>query len=218
MNNRATLFSEKPSEEIAGLLTLGSVAKQVPLAKLPKGGGYFLYFKLNDHSDLVEEGARLMAERIQALGLKNPCFVTPEASTIAMAHVLRTKYQIDGLIIYKNKQIDDVNPICVQYDTVTATDKKQLFLGMNKVARLKNKDIIIIDSVCTTGGTIRGTYNLLIQAGISASKIIEATMLFTEGEKRANIEVVPGFELRLHSFNHLPIITEIENTHSIKLQ
>jgi adenine/guanine phosphoribosyltransferase-like PRPP-binding protein len=192
-----------------GELTLGTITKQIPRAKLPNGSGYFLYFKLNDHADLVEEGARLIALRIKNSGLRNPFFVTPEASTIALAHVLRTTYGINGLVIYKNKQINDIDPVCVQYDTVTATDKKQLFLGLNKAAELEDKDIIILDSVCTSGGTVRGTYDLLIKAGIPASRIKEATMLFTEGVMRDSLTVAPNVQLKVHSFGHLPIIHDV---------
>jgi hypothetical protein len=69
-----------------GELKLGDFSTSVPHCKLPDRSGYFLYFKLNDHPSLVEE-----AERINALGLKNPYFVTPEASTFALAHVLPLK-------------------------------------------------------------------------------------------------------------------------------
>jgi adenine/guanine phosphoribosyltransferase-like PRPP-binding protein len=208
----ARLFTVNPTTEpLTGTLTLGNVSKKVMKSKMPTGSGYFLYFKLNDHADLVEEGARLIADRIKSMGLENPYFVTPEASTIALAHVLKTKYGIDGSVIYKNKQIDDVDPICVQYDTVTSTDKKQLFLGKNKAEKFIDKDIIILDSVCTTGGTIRGTYDLLIKAGVPANRIKEATMLFTEGAQRESLEVAPDVFLKIHAFNHLPILQSVDS-------
>jgi adenine/guanine phosphoribosyltransferase-like PRPP-binding protein len=202
----------RQSEAIqTGQLELGNFSMPVPRCKLPDGSGYFLYFKLNDHPDLVEEGARLIAERIASLGLQNPYFVTPEASTLALAHVLRHKYNIQGATIYKTIQINDIEPVGISYDTVTSTNKKMLYLGKNKAEEMQGKDIIIVDSVCTSGGTIRGTHDLLVKAGILPEQIVEATMLFTEGVDRSEINISSNVNLRLHRFGHLPLIG-LENT------
>jgi adenine/guanine phosphoribosyltransferase-like PRPP-binding protein len=187
-------------------LRLGEFSMPVPLCKLPNGSGSFLYFKLNDHPALIEEAARLIAEHIAALKLKNPYFVTPEASTLALAHVLRHKYQINGATIYKTQQLTDVDPVSIDYDTVTSLNKKMLYLGKERADEMRDKDIFILDSVCTTGGTISGTYQLLLKAGIAPERIVEATMLFTEGREITAIDMSNGVSLKLHSFGHLPII------------
>jgi non-canonical (house-cleaning) NTP pyrophosphatase len=89
---------------------------------------------------------------------------------------------------------------------VTSSSQKVLYLGKNTADNMRDKDIIILDSVCTTGGTIRGTYQLLIKAGIPADKIVEATLLFNEGNDRNEITVADGVTLKLHRFNYLPLI------------
>lgn len=78
-------------------LRLGTAQTKLTPCALPDGSGQFLYFNLNNMPTFVEEGARLVAERVKELKLTNPYFVTPETSTISMAHVLRTKYQIEGI-------------------------------------------------------------------------------------------------------------------------
>jgi adenine/guanine phosphoribosyltransferase-like PRPP-binding protein len=189
-----------------GQITLGSVSKAIPFKKTPDGSHYFLFMRLIEHPEFVKEGARLVAERVKELGLANPYFVTPEASTITLAETLRDQYNIDGRIIFKTIQSDDVDPIEADYSTITSTTPKKLYLGKNHVAEMQNKDIIILDSICTTGGTIGGVYQLLAKAGIPVSRIVEATMLFVEGQDRSNIEVAEGVQLKLHRFNLLPFI------------
>ena len=71
---------------------------------------------------------------------------------------------------------------------------------------MQNKDIIILDSVCTTGGTIQAIYDLLLKTGIQPEQIIEATLLFTEGVDRTEISVSHGVNLKLHRFGYLPIV------------
>lgn len=218
---RSRLFNKfgqtQPVVASKGEVKLGTISKSIPFQKIPDGSGWFLYFKLNDQPDLVEEGAKLIAERINTLALKNVFFVTPEASTIALAHVLRTTYKMDGLIIYKNPQINDEEPLFVEYDVITATNKKELFLGRNKIKEfdLVNKEIVIIDSICTKGGTICATYKLLTDAGVKPEHIKEAITLFNEGEPKNSIGVLPHVNLKLTSFSQLPIIKKVNNQQEV---
>lgn len=184
-------------------LKLGNVSKGIQLSNIPDGTGRFLYFNLNDMPDFVEEGARLIAERIKELGLENPYFVTPEASTIALAHVLRTKYNIDGVIVSKRKKPDDVDVESIEYCAVTSLDTKTLYL--EKGTDFSGKDIVIIDNVCTTGETIRATYKLLCQVGVDCEKIAEAIVLFTEGEDMTSVEIADGLQIGVHRFEFIPI-------------
>ena len=212
----ARLFSTTNQEPVEKrTLTLGNVTQTFPLSKIPTMDGYFIYLKLNDSPALVNEGARLMAERIKSLNLANPYFVTAEASTIAMAHVLRDKYKINGTILYKSRQIDDVDPVSTKYKSVTSTDVKQLFLGLNKAAALLDKDIVIIDSICTTGGTLKAMYNLLIKAGLNPDRIKEATMLFSEGRPLHQLDMGNGKILPIHYFGELQIYQIPESNKSL---
>lgn len=206
------MSKDAKTSKITGELRLGHVIKQIPLLKMPTVSGYFMYVKLNDHPDLINEGAHLVAERIRSLNVRNPYFVTAEASTIAMAHVLRDQYQIDGIVLKKNKQIDDINAISVSYHSVTSAKKKKLFLGVNKAIDLFDKEIVIVDSICTSGQTIKAIYDILIKAGIESYNIKEAIVLFTEGDPLAYIAVDQGAFLNIHGFSHLTITRAHKNT------
>lgn len=198
---------------MGGDLTLGTITTRIPLSNIPDGTGRFLYFSLNDMPEFIEEGARLIAERIRALNLKNPFFVTPETSTIALAHVLRTKYHIDGIIVSKHKKPNDVDTISQEYCAVTSKEKKTLFL--DKSIDLSGKDIVIIDNVCTTGETIKAVYQLLEKVGVDYKKIIAAIVLFTEGKEISEVAISKDIKIKVHTFAHIPILPSdpsIDNT------
>lgn len=186
-------------------LKLGDFSMPIHLSDIPDGTGRFLYFKTNEIDGLVKEGTRLFAERIRSLGLKNPFFITPEASTIAIAHDLRTQYGIDGLIIGKSKKPTDIEIVSIDYCAITSTDKKTLYLDKLQAAALKDKDIVILDNVCTTGETIRAVYQLMVKAGVRCDKIAEAMVLFTEGIDATAVAISDDVKLKLHRFTHLPL-------------
>ncbi len=197
-------------------LKLGKVSVPIKLSDLPAGAGRFLYFKTNDLPELVNEGAELIANRIKELGLKNPYFVTPEASTFALAHELRSKYHIDGAVITKSKKPSDVETSSIEYCAVTSTEKKKLYIDKSQVDAMRGKDIIILDSICTTGETLRATYNLLLKAGVSCNNIAEAIVLFTEGKDMTNVNIAEGVDLKIHRFSNMPLFPydpSVDTTH-----
>ena len=184
-------------------LRLGSVSVFIEPSSIPDGSGRFLYFNLNEMPDFVEEGARLIAERIKSLHLVHPFFVTPEASTISIAHVLRTKYGIDGVIVAKNKKPGEGIVFSQEYCACTSLDKKTLYLPAS--VDLADKDIVIIDNVCTTGETLKAVYKLLCMAGADSKRIVEGLVLFTEGEKTEQVEISENLFLKVQACAHIPV-------------
>jgi GTP cyclohydrolase II len=71
---------------------------------------------------------------------------------------------------------------------------------------LVDKDIVIIDNVCTTGETLRAVYKLLCMAGADSSRIVEGIVLFTEGQKTEQIQIAENLYLKLHAFSHIPVL------------
>lgn len=186
-------------------LQLGNFTVPIFLSDLPDGTGRFLYFKTNDIDGLVLEGARLIAERIAQAGFKNPYFVTPEASTIAIAHRLRSDYKIDGIIVAKSKKPTDVETFSIDYCAVTSIDKKTLYLDKREAKKLEGKDIVILDNVVTSGETLRAVYELLLRAQVKPEQIKEAIVLYTEGEDVTQIPVSGDLKLNIHRFDFLPL-------------
>jgi GTP cyclohydrolase II len=196
-------------------LRLGDKVAYLPLSLIPDGTGRFLYFSLNDMPEFVEEGALLIHDRLMALGLHRPVFLAPETSTFALAHVLRTKYGMEGHVLSKRRKPSDMDVVySVQYCAVTSLDTKTLHLSKAVADTLVGRDLVIVDNVCTTGETIRAVYKLLCMAGC-ADRLREAIVLFTEGEDLAAITVATGVELPVHRFTHIPIFPmdpEIDST------
>jgi non-canonical (house-cleaning) NTP pyrophosphatase/adenine/guanine phosphoribosyltransferase-like PRPP-binding protein len=186
-------------------LTLGNVTLDIPLSSLEDNSGYLMYFKLNDHYELVDEAARLFAEKIAALGIEKPYFVTPEASTIAVAHVLRSKYGIPGAMLYKAKQLNDSQADCIEYYSVTSSKPKKMYLGKKSAEEMRDKNIVILDSICSSSATLRAIYALLAKKKLN-QQIAAISMLFTEEHDINEIEFSAGVTFPIHKFGHLPLL------------
>lgn len=202
------LFSSMKAPRAEVMVRLGSYSESIPLVSTPDKTAQFAYLKLNDHPDFVEEGARLIAEFVKG---RHPYFVTAEASTMALAHVLRSQYGMDGLTLYKTAQLNDVDPVSVTYSAITSRSEQKLFLGKNRMKKLLQADeVILLDSICTKGSTLKAIYEVLIKAGVAADKITEAVVLFNEGEPKAGLDVGRETPLKIHAFGTLPLIKSEE--------
>lgn len=211
------LFSTPKTSRTEVVISLGQCHIPIPLVSTPDKSAQFAYLKLNDIPEFVEEGARLVAGYIKSSGYKRPYFVTAEASTLALAHVLRARYGIDGVTLYKSAQLNDVDPVSAPYSAITALGEQKLFLGKNRMKKLLEADeVIILDSICTKGSTIRAMYNVVMKAGVSPDKIKEAVVLFTEGEPRQTLDVGRDTPLKLKSFGTMPLIKTELMTPSLK--
>ena len=199
------MTSNNSANQETSTLVLGNVRATVEIAPIPGDiTSGFLYFNLNTMPELVEEGARLVNERIKSLGLKNPHIVTPESSTIAMMHVLKTKYQIPSTVLSKRRRPGDRDVVSVHYCAVTSNYSNTSFIERN--LDLSEKDVIIVDNVVTTGETLKDVYLLLMS--IKAPVPVEAIVLFTEGANEEGwdaILVVDNKTLKVHRFGHIPL-------------
>jgi non-canonical (house-cleaning) NTP pyrophosphatase/adenine/guanine phosphoribosyltransferase-like PRPP-binding protein len=186
-------------------LTLGNKTITLPLSQLEDKSGYLMYFNLNDHYELVNEAARLFAEKITALNLAKPYFVTAEASTIAVAHLLRSQYGIEGTILSKSKRLNEKNSDFIEYKSVTSSQKKRLYLGQQQADEMLDKNLVIIDSILSSSATLRAMYTLLDRKKL-ASQIANINMLFTEENDVNEISFTPEIKFPINKFGHLPLL------------
>lgn len=216
LSNSVGLFSFPKKQNTKVELRLGNYSESVQLVDTPDKTAQFAYFKLNDLPHFVDEGARLIAEYVKQAGYKQPYFVTAEASTSALAHVLRSQYGIEGLMLYKSAQLNDVDPVSATYSAITARGEQKLFLGRNRMQELlQAEEVIIMDSIVTKGSTLKAIYDVVVKAGVSPDKIKEAVVLFTEGDPKTELNVGRDSPLKIHAFSSMPLIKT--NVPSLKL-
>ena len=196
--------AQRQAENLAGSIMLGKITKKMPLTVLPHINQEIVYLNLDDdkHSDLVLEGASLISGYVRAQKWK-PIFITAGTNAITLANELRIIFAFQTMIIYNKEQPDDMNPEWVEYHASTGNQKQRLSLCKEKAKELQGRDIIILDSVCTRGNTLRATHRLLLAAGVDPSRILCAMVLFTQGEQLKQLQMANGDKLNLVSFSHL---------------
>lgn len=180
--------------EIAGIqreLRLFEVAPGVQIAVL----------NILGDTELVQACAKALAEKIS--GYEYDILVTAEAKSIPLAHALSVETHKPYVVLRKVYKPYMGVALSAETMSITTGKPQMLFLDEKDHSSLKDKRVILLDDVISTGSTLQGMRLLLEKAG--AQMVAEAA-IFTEGERAQWQHII--------SLGHLPLFTS-ESTKSL---
>ena len=132
-------------------------------------------------SELTEACAEALVQRLPA---EASILITPEAKAIPLAHAMSVKSQLPYVVARKTKKPYMVDAVTKTALSITTGKPQDLVLDGSDVARLKGKQVVIIDDVVSTGGTLQALSELLADIGAHSC----ATMaVLTEGDSREDV-------------------------------
>ena len=91
--------------------------------------------------------------------------LTPEAKSIPIAYEMARQTGKPYVIARKGTKVYMRNPLHVNVTSITTQHEQQLFLGEAEVAMLKDKRVLIIDDVVSTGESLAAVRELVKEAG-----------------------------------------------------
>ncbi len=91
--------------------------------------------------------------------------ITPEAKSIPIAYELARQSNKPYIIARKGLKVYMRNPIDVSVTSITTKNEQHLFLGESEVNLIKNKRVLIVDDVISTGESLQAVRKLIEEAG-----------------------------------------------------
>jgi len=124
--------------------------------------------------------------------------LTAEAKAIGLAEELsglceHTEY----VVLRKSAKLYMPNPVSVEVQSITTTEKQHFYLGQDKLALLKNRRALIVDDVLSTGGTLKAMLEIARQA---SCQIVAIAVVLTEEVAWQSFEDIPVISL-----DHIPL-------------
>ena len=116
--------------------------------------------------------------------------LTAEAKGIPLAmEMSRQKGYNNYIVARKGMKVYMKNPIHVQVESITTQHKQELYLGQDDAEFLKNKKVIIVDDVISTGESLEALEELATKAG---ANIVGKMAVLAEGDSynRTDITVL----------------------------
>ena len=156
--------------EIAGL------RRELPLFEVAPGLRIAVLNILGD-TELVESCAKALAEKISVLDYD--LLVTAEAKSIPLAHALSLETGKPYVILRKIYKPYMGVTLSADTHSITTGDPQTLYLDEKDRESLKNKRVILLDDVVSTGSTLHGMRLLMEKAG---ARVAAEAAIFTEGD------------------------------------
>ena len=91
--------------------------------------------------------------------------ITPEAKSIPIAYEMARQSNKPYIIARKGLKVYMRNPIDVEVTSITTKNQQHLYLGESEVNLIKNKRVLIIDDVISTGESLQAVRKLINEAG-----------------------------------------------------
>lgn len=175
------------SVEIAGLkrdLRLFQIAPGLKIAIL----------NILGDTELVEACGKALAEKLK--NLDYDILVTAEAKSIPLAYAVSLETHKPYIVLRKSYKPYMGDAIQAETLSITTGQPQTLILDEKDRNLIKNKKVLIVDDVISTGSTLQGMRLILDKAG---ARVVGEAAIMTEGEKSQWLHII--------ALGHLPVFS-----------
>lgn len=171
--------------EIEGLvrdLRVVEVAPRVRIAVL----------KLATDAELTEAAGKALAKLVPK-GVE--VLVMPDGKAQSLLHVIERETGLPSVLARKARKSYMREPVIDTLATsITTKDRHAFYLDADDVAAIEGRNVLIIDDVVSSGGTIDAMTSLVLLAG---AHDVNVMAVGTEGEPRADVIALTHFPVFL---------------------
>lgn len=114
--------------------------------------------------------------------------MTAEAKSIPLIYEMAKQSGMnDYVVARKGVKVYMEDPICVEVNSITTQNTQKLYLGKKEVELLKNKRVLIIDDVISTGESLKAMEKLVEAAG---GNIAGKMAILAEGDANDREDII----------------------------
>lgn len=173
---------------------IAGVHRELPLFEIKPGLRIAILNILGD-TELVSACAKELAARLQKTSFD--VIVTAESKSIPLAHMLAVETKKPYAVLRKVYKPYMGKTLQAETLSITTGQPQTLYLDEKDLHLLKDKKVVILDDVISTGSTLQGMRLLMQKAG---ADVAAEAAVFTEGERAKWGDII--------ALGHLPVFTD----------
>ncbi len=151
-------------------------------------------FPVNENLDIaafiIFGDVELTIKGCEALLKKVPEFdviLTPEAKSIPIAYEMSRQSGKPYIVARKGIKVYMKSPLEVSVNSITTASQQHLYLGEDEVEAIKDKRVLIVDDVISTGESLTAVRNLIEAAG---AKEAASCAYLAEGDAADRTDII----------------------------
>jgi len=172
------------------------VIRHYPIVRL-SGNVRGIYFFLPGDVELIERAAHLLAEQVPPFDI----IVAPEVGAVPLAHALGRLTGRDYLIVRKAARLYMDDPVVETVRSITTQGNQNLVVDGRDLDRIRDRRVLIIDDVVSTGGTLDGLARLVSRC---AGHLAGVATVFLEGDQTMEA-LTERLACPVAALGHLPL-------------
>jgi adenine phosphoribosyltransferase len=181
------------SERETYTVEVAGITRHLPLFEVAPGVRIAIFNMLGD-TIVVKATAAALAERLK--NTPADVLVTAEAKGIPLIYEMSALMGLPYIVLRKSYKSYMGDAISAETISITTGKPQTLYLDEKDKAFIKNKKVVLVDDVISTGSTLKGMENVVVNAGGS---IVKTAAVFTEGDADWS-DIV--------ALDNLPVLTE----------
>lgn len=145
-------------------------------------------------TEFVQACARELADKLKDKDYD--VLVTAEAKSIPLAHALSVETKKPYVVLRKSYKPYMGEALKAETLSITTGQPQILILDEKDMAMLRDKKVVLLDDVISTGSTLQGMRMIMDKAG---SSVVAEAAIFTEGDRAQWMHIL--------ALGHLPLFT-----------
>ncbi len=113
--------------------------------------------------------------------------ITAEAKGIPLCYEMARQSEKPYVIARKGTKVYMPDPVCVDVKSITTASMQKLYLGSDDMEKLKDKKVVIVDDVISTGESLEALKRLVEMAG---GNIIAIATVLAEGDAANRDDII----------------------------
>lgn len=170
------------------------IERKLPILESPSGTK-IAGFNIVGDMELLKLSSEYLGQKLKDKNIKYDIVLTTELKGLPIAQEVARNLNCDYICLRKSKKCYMLNPIAIKSNSITSGDS-QYYISQTEFEKLKNKNIIFVDDVYSTGETFK---HILKFADNTNLKITACLTILREGIK--NKDNVLEF-----NSNNIPVI------------
>lgn len=145
-------------------ITIAGCTRELPLCPVSKDIEIAAFILFND-VEITKCSAKALLEKCPDFDL----LLTAEAKSIPLCYEMAALANKPYLVARKGLKVYVTNPISVTYQSITTLHEQSLYLSESDAGLIKEKRVLIVDDVISTGDSIKALETLVELAGGTTS-------------------------------------------------
>ncbi len=113
--------------------------------------------------------------------------LTPEAKSIPLAYEMSRQSGKQYVVARKGVKVYMGNPVCVEVKSITTQNVQKLYLGEDECRLIKDKRVLIVDDVISTGESLDAVRKLV---GAAGAKEAASCAVLAEGDAADRDDII----------------------------